>query len=80
MDSSDDEMTDEELADTYKLMFTNWKEMCVTCEKQKKIILDLSTENSRLKNAATCLDHDKEIQALQIQKKKLEAVNGDLLE
>src|ERR1044072_9072205 len=78
--SSDEEMTDEELADTYKLMFTNWKEMCVTCEKQKKIILDLSNENSRLKDAATCLDHDKEIQALQIQKKKLEAVNGDLLE
>ena len=31
--SSDEKMTDEDLADTYKLMHTKWKEFCVICEK-----------------------------------------------
>ena len=34
-DSSDEEMTDKELTETYKLMYTKWKERCVVCEKQK---------------------------------------------
>ena len=58
-DSSYEEMNDEELAETYKLMFTNWKELCVTCEKQKKIILDPTGENSNMKNMSMCQEHDK---------------------
>jgi arsenate reductase-like glutaredoxin family protein len=80
IDSSDEEMNDEELADTYKLMFTNWKEMCVTCEKQKKLILDLTKENSDLKSMSMCEEHDRLIQILMVEKKKLEAENGELQE
>src|ERR1044072_7803549 len=80
IDSSNEEMNDEELADTYKLMFTNWKEMCVTCEKQKKIILDLTKENSDLKSMSMCQDHDRLIQILMVEKKKLESENGELQE
>ena len=32
-DSSDEEMSEEELAETYKLMYIKWKELCVICEK-----------------------------------------------
>ena len=41
-ESSDEEMTDEEQAETYKLMYTKWNELCVVCEKQKKIINTLT--------------------------------------
>ena len=80
VDSSDEEMNNEELADTYKLMFTNWKEMCVTCEKQKKIILDLTKENSDMKSMSMCQEHDRLIQILMVEKKKLESENGELQE
>ena len=52
-DSSDEEMTDEELTETYKLMYTKMKELCVVCERQKKIINTLTQQNSDLKNTST---------------------------
>ena len=79
-DSSDEEMNDEELADTYKLMYTKWKELCVICEKQKKVIHNLTEENDNMKNVSTCQEHEKLIQTLLLEKKKLEAMNVGLQE
>src|ERR1044072_6501380 len=79
-DSSDEEMNDEELADTYKLMYTKWKELCVICEKQKKIIHNLTEENAGMKNTSTCQEHESVMQTLSLEKKKLEVMNAELQE
>src|ERR1044072_1625594 len=74
-DSSDEEMTDEELAETYKLMYTKWKELCIVCEKQKKIFNTLTQENINLKSMSTCQEHEDVIQALLQEKKKRQVEN-----
>src|ERR1044072_9664359 len=74
-ESEGEEMSDEELAETYKLMYTKWKELCVICEKRKLLIHTLSTENTSLKNMSSCKEHEDMIQTLQKEKLKLQ---GDL--
>ena len=79
-DSSDEEMTDEELAETYKLMYNKWKELCVVCEKQKKIINTLTQENTNLKSMSSCQENEDVIHTLLQEKKKLQDVNTELQE
>ena len=62
-DSSYEEMSEEELAETYKLMYTKWKELCVICEKQKNIMNSLTQENEHLKSMSTCQEHEEMIQS-----------------
>src|ERR1044072_3569550 len=78
--SSDEEMSEEKLAETYKLMYTKWKELCVICDKQKKIINTLTQENVHLKNMSTCQEHEEMIQSLLEEKKKLQLENTELQE
>lgn len=40
-DFSDEDITDEELAETYKLFYIKWEEICMVGEKQKKIISNI---------------------------------------
>src|ERR1044072_3438599 len=61
----EEEMSDEELAETYKILFIKWKELCGICEKQKKIIHTLTTENTSLKDMSSCHEHERVIQTLQ---------------
>jgi hypothetical protein len=79
-DSSDDEMSEEELAETYKLMFNKWKELCIVCEKQKKNINTLAQENIKLKQGSMCKEHEDLIQSLCLEKKKLQDENISLQE
>src|ERR1044072_4481162 len=48
MDSSDEEMTFEELAETYKKLCVRSGEVCQQNEKQKKLIEKLEVENVKL--------------------------------
>src|ERR1044072_8497901 len=79
-ESSDEEMTDEELAETYKLIYTQWKELCIVYEKQKKDINTLTQENDNLKNTSTCQEHEELIQSLIQEKKKFQIENVELQE
>src|ERR1044072_4659695 len=79
-ESDEEEMSDEELAETYKLLFIKWKELCSICEKQKKIIQTLTSENTRMKGMANCHEHEEVIQTLHKEKLKLQARVDELLE
>src|ERR1044072_9170083 len=78
--SSDEEMTDEELAETYKLMYSKWKELCIVCEKQKKVINTLTQENTDMQRGSLCQEHEKLILSLTQEKKKLQEENATLQE
>lgn len=47
-ESSDEDISEEKLDDTYKLLFTKWKEACLREEKQKKIIIALLPVKEKL--------------------------------
>src|ERR1044072_1927759 len=79
-ESDGEEMSDEELAETYKLLFIKWEKLCGICEKQKKIIYTLTTENTRLKGMSSCHEHEGVIQTLQREKLKLQVEVDELLE
>ena len=62
-ESSDEDISDQELTETYKLLYTKWKESCMVGEKQKKTISALLQEkeklisiNNRLKEEVTLLN------------------------
>ena len=63
-DSSDEEIYDQELAETYKLLYTKWTELCVVCEKQKKMINTLSREKGIVQGCAICYEQKKVVQIL----------------
>lgn len=55
---SDEEITDEELAETYKLLYKQWKEEFMVVEKQNKIISALLLEKEKLGSTIACLEEE----------------------
>lgn len=50
-DSSDDEISEEEVAETYKLLYVKWEEACIMGERLKKTVSHLSQEKEELLNS-----------------------------
>lgn len=54
----DEDKNDEELAATYKLLYTKWEEFCLTVENQKKTISMFQKENEKLVSTITSLEEE----------------------
>ncbi|XP_057432426.1 uncharacterized protein LOC130725194 [Lotus japonicus] len=57
-ESSDEEMTDEELEETYRLLHTKWEEACKLLEEQEDNIEQLKSENEKLRGIIDKLQVD----------------------
>lgn len=56
--SSDEDMTDEELAETFRLLYTKWNESCITLKKKKKTISVLHKEKEKHVSTITSLEDE----------------------
>src|ERR1044072_5106949 len=79
-DSSDEEISDQEQVETYKLLYTKWTELCDVCEKQKKMILTLNQEKGKIQGNSCNQEQENIIQTLMQEKKKLQIENAELQE
>ena len=77
-DSSDEEIFDQELADTYKLLYIKWTELWAVCEK--KMIITLTQEKAKPQGSSICQEQKNLIQNLMLEKKKLQNENFKLQE
>ncbi|XP_057449186.1 uncharacterized protein LOC130740550 [Lotus japonicus] len=57
-ESSDEEMTDEELEETYRLLHTKWEEACKLLKEQEDNIEQLKSENEMLRGIIDKLQDD----------------------
>lgn len=57
-ESSDEEITDEELVERYKHLYSQWKESCMVGEKQKKTMSALLLEKEKLVSTITGLEEE----------------------
>lgn len=57
-ESSDEEIIDEELAKTYKILYNQWKEACMIGEKQNKTISVLLLEKEKLGSTIAGLEEE----------------------
>ncbi|XP_057444286.1 uncharacterized protein LOC130736472 [Lotus japonicus] len=53
---SDKEISDEELAEAYKLLYTKWKEACIYGQQQKKQVFELQAEKKKLTEEVALLN------------------------
>jgi len=57
-ESSDEDISDEELAETYKLLYIKWEEVCMFRDKQKKSISGFLFEKEKLVATITSLQEE----------------------
>ena len=77
---SDGEITDHDLDETSKLLYTKWAELCVVCETQKKLINNLTQEKGKAQENSIWEEKEHIIQVLRQDKKKLQVENAELQE
>src|ERR1044072_329487 len=63
-----------------KLLYLKWSELCVVCEKQKKLILTLTQEKDKFQGSSIWQEKENIIQTLMQEKKKLQDENAELQE
>lgn len=54
--ASNEDISYEELAEAYKLLYIKWKEACIYGQQKKKLVLDLQTEKNKLTKEVALLN------------------------